>query len=540
MTEPPRPPLDSPDGATLLAEGIAALKAGGKQRARDLLGQVIRRDPASEQAWLWLSGAVDTDSDRRRCLEQVLQINPHNQAARHGLALLDARVVPPAAAAVPPLFHDTAPPANATRPTTELPSSDHLLASGTMAPPMPAASAAAAPLTDPRAGLRPVPQKRHVPPLAFALIAALGLVVVLTIGLGMRFLSGFRSPVSQALTPTAAIAQPVTVGSTRVPTAVRPAPSPVPTIATTPTHTDAVLTVLPTSTVPAAAGLVAQGQLKAQQQDYRGAIADFTQALTLDPQSVDARYGRGRARANLGDLQSALDDFNQVLLVVADYPNAYLSRCRVYQALQDFQRALDDCTTAIQLKPDYADAYTFRGMARVYLGETRAAMTDYTQALQLDPNNIDAYLGRGFLRDGLGDHQGAIDDFTAALQRDPAADDAYLGRGRAYASLEQFQRAVADYTEAIRLRPDSSEAYCDRGVARTHLGDYKGAIEDCTRAIALAPDHWGPYYSRARARGFLGDDRGALADFDRALALHTSDPDVWRDRGIIREHAGDR
>ena len=55
----------------LLKQGIAALKAGRKAEARTLLMQVVEQDERNEMAWLWLSGAVDTDEDRRVCLENV-------------------------------------------------------------------------------------------------------------------------------------------------------------------------------------------------------------------------------------------------------------------------------------------------------------------------------------------------------------------------------------------------------------------------------------------------------------------------------------
>lgn len=74
--------------STLLREGIAAVKSGRLEQARTLLMQVIDQDERNEQAWLWLSGAVETDDDRRVCLENVLMLNPNNAAAQHGLAKL--------------------------------------------------------------------------------------------------------------------------------------------------------------------------------------------------------------------------------------------------------------------------------------------------------------------------------------------------------------------------------------------------------------------------------------------------------------------
>jgi len=72
----------------LLQQGIAAFKARQKAEARDLLLQVVEQDERNEMAWLWLSGAVDTDAERLTCLENVLAINPDNGMAKRGIETL--------------------------------------------------------------------------------------------------------------------------------------------------------------------------------------------------------------------------------------------------------------------------------------------------------------------------------------------------------------------------------------------------------------------------------------------------------------------
>jgi hypothetical protein len=81
----------------LLNQGIAALKAGRRGDARTLLARLLQRDGQNEAAWLWLSGAVDTDEERRRCLERVLEINPHNHLAKRGLEALSGGAASPPA-----------------------------------------------------------------------------------------------------------------------------------------------------------------------------------------------------------------------------------------------------------------------------------------------------------------------------------------------------------------------------------------------------------------------------------------------------------
>jgi len=87
--------------AELLEQGIAAAKAGRKEEARQALMQVVELDEHREQAWLWLSGVVESADERRICLENVLSINPDNAHAQAGLRWLEQQPPEPAAEPTP-------------------------------------------------------------------------------------------------------------------------------------------------------------------------------------------------------------------------------------------------------------------------------------------------------------------------------------------------------------------------------------------------------------------------------------------------------
>jgi ribosomal protein L12E/L44/L45/RPP1/RPP2/membrane protein YdbS with pleckstrin-like domain len=72
-------------------QGIAALKAGDKARARFFLRSALESDLDNLQAWMWLSGAVELDDERLTCLQQVMRIDPGNPAAARGIALLTGK-----------------------------------------------------------------------------------------------------------------------------------------------------------------------------------------------------------------------------------------------------------------------------------------------------------------------------------------------------------------------------------------------------------------------------------------------------------------
>jgi hypothetical protein len=72
----------------LLNQAAAAIKAGDLVGGRKLLENVLETDPDNESAWLWMSAAVESDDERRHCLQQILRINPDSAQARLGLEKL--------------------------------------------------------------------------------------------------------------------------------------------------------------------------------------------------------------------------------------------------------------------------------------------------------------------------------------------------------------------------------------------------------------------------------------------------------------------
>jgi hypothetical protein len=78
----------------LLRTGIEAVRAGKKEEARRMFEKVIELDEQNEQAWIWMSAAVETKEDQIVCLENVLTINPNNDKAKQGLKALGVEYKP--------------------------------------------------------------------------------------------------------------------------------------------------------------------------------------------------------------------------------------------------------------------------------------------------------------------------------------------------------------------------------------------------------------------------------------------------------------
>ncbi len=68
-----------------LLDAIELVKANQRAEARHLLRNLIREDNNFEDAWLWMSVAVDSLDQSSICLDNVLRVNPKNIEAAGAL-----------------------------------------------------------------------------------------------------------------------------------------------------------------------------------------------------------------------------------------------------------------------------------------------------------------------------------------------------------------------------------------------------------------------------------------------------------------------
>ncbi len=87
---------------------------------------------------------------------------------------------------------------------------------------------------------------------------------------------------------------------------------------------------------------IKNGNAKHELKDYRGAIADYSKAIQLNPKFIKAYYLRGVAKAEMQDYNGAIADFSKI----------------------------------IELNPSDADAYFARGIAKIRLKQNESGCID--------------------------------------------------------------------------------------------------------------------------------------------------------------------
>lgn len=161
------------------------------------------------------------------------------------------------------------------------------------------------------------------------------------------------------------------------------------------------------------------GSVYARQGRTVEALAEFSQATRLNPQSAEADISEGTALAMLGHPAEAVDRF----------------------------------TNALRINPASVEALVGMGSAFLTEGEPAAAIPYYLQAVRVEPNLAETHNALGSALAMAGRRDEAMAEFQAALRLKPDLATGYFNVAVLLAESGQFGDARRNVEQALRLDP---------------------------------------------------------------------------------------
>ena len=126
-----------------------------------------------------------------------------------------------------------------------------------------------------------------------------------------------------------------------------------------------------------------RGNLLVDDGQHARALADFDEALRLNPDFGMAYWGRAGAYAGLGDRVRALADYREARRREPEDPDVLNSLCWIFaQAGQELEEAHAACDASLAARPGDPDTLDSRGLVRLRQRRFREAWADYDAAVR--------------------------------------------------------------------------------------------------------------------------------------------------------------
>lgn len=310
-----------------------------------------------------------------------------------------------------------------------------------------------------------------------------------------------------------------------------------------------------------------------------GGVSNHLYALAeenlTNKDDVRAAVEQGLRSKEHGQIKEAIAAFSKALTVDPNSKEALVNRCSCYLAVGQTGPALGDLNAALKLSPTDKELLLVRATLSLDGKRFGAAFVDFNQLLKQDKNSAVALFGRAQCYQALGNYKAAFVDFNRSAEIDNnMRTSAKLKAAECLAMLQQLRQAIAVVSEVIRAFPSEGEAYLLRAKCYKQLGKFPEAAQDFQRACSypnykaealygLAESYWAQKRKRIaimtlcdllklnfsntqalKLRGQylmqVGEFRMASRDLSRTLKLNGPQADIYLLRGFCRWQLGDK
>ena len=127
-----------------------------------------------------------------------------------------------------------------------------------------------------------------------------------------------------------------------------------------------------------------RGNLRYDNKNYRGAIADYNKAISLEPQNEQALFNRALIMIEVGDYNQSLQDLDQILSINPTMDEAIYERALVCHRLGRLNEAIEGLSSIIEKYEEFAPAYYQRAAAYEALGKKKLAYQDMQATIAIN------------------------------------------------------------------------------------------------------------------------------------------------------------
>ncbi|HEY5669418.1 MAG TPA: tetratricopeptide repeat protein [Anaerolineales bacterium] len=467
----------------MLKEAIEAVREGYKVRARDLLTRLLRADQTNPVYWLWMSSVVETSREQVYCLNNVLRLDPHNEAARRGLTLIGAM-----------------PADQNMHPTPLVRRQWHVAVQD-----------------EPPQGIKalwanPVIRISFSGTLALVVIA---LIFVGIFGLGEKPIAVAARPTKTPGPPPTFTSTPTYIGSTRTANKITPTP---PVTGPLPLWMLLDATYTPTPVYVNTPHPISEDYRIGQRAFGRGewgvALRHFRNASQVQPDAADIQYLIGEAQRMVGDYRAAINSYDVALSMNQGFAPAYLGRALASQAIDPKRDVGDDLAKAVQYDPDFGLARLEKASYALAGGDFEAAQEDLEVAKQImtDSPLLAFYLAELALQSG--DRVAALEYARQAYELDRTLLPAYRLLGEMALANGEFDTAREVLEIYVQYAEEDARGWLAMGQAYMEFAGPEQAYRDLVQ--------------KARKR----DVEAAMQAFERAIELDKTLPGVYLYRAV--------
>jgi tetratricopeptide (TPR) repeat protein len=255
----------------------------------------------------------------------------------------------------------------------------------------------------------------------------------------------------------------------------------------------------------------------------KGVEAVLAAAIAADTDEATGYTSRASFRAGVGDRRGALADLTRAIAIEPSV-DLYLKRAALARDLGDLAAAVADAEAARQLDPSSENAVKRLAQLQAERGDFAGALALLDERIALGGDTRAGYReAKADLIGEFGDPAEAVKLYDQLIADKPGSPQLLNGRCWVKATRSvMLDTALKDCTEAIELSANSAHALDSRALVWYRLARYDEALRDLDTLLAGSPGQASSHYLRGLVLVRLHRDPEAAKEFAIARRLAPS------------------
>lgn len=229
------------------------------------------------------------------------------------------------------------------------------------------------------------------------------------------------------------------------------------------------------------------GNLTKRQGDVDAAIDSYRRALELDPEDIEATHLLAVAYKERGDLAEALTGFERVLQLDERNGRALWQIADAQMRGRRFAEAEAVLRRALSLDLDPTGFHLKLGECLIEMRRFAEAASEVRDALAETPDLKTAHFTLGLALEEQGEVEEAAEAYRRETQLHDDAHRAHFNLGRLLLRMRRPAEAAVELRRTTELQPEFGTAYLYLAKAHFDSGDGDSAEQAARRGLALEP-----------------------------------------------------
>jgi tetratricopeptide (TPR) repeat protein len=274
-----------------------------------------------------------------------------------------------------------------------------------------------------------------------------------------------------------------------------------------------------------------RGMANRQLKQWVKAIADYDQAINIDPNDPLNWAAEGLVFENLARFNEALTAYNRAIQLAPKFSLALTGRCTMLNQLEQYKEAFEACDQAIQGDGIWNEKYpaqAWNQRAKALAGQEKyeEALASVNRAVGITPSYSEAWSNRGAILWYVQKYEDALNSTQEAIRLNSANAKAWLNQGIVLRAMQRYPESLAAYDESLRLNATDAETWVNRAVVLLDLGQLSPALASIEQGLQFDPKSFLGWYNKGVILVKLRQYEDALIAYEQAATLKPNHADT--------------